>query len=361
MEEDIKYAKELLSPPGDTLLETLEQFGMTQQELAVRMGRPLKTINEIVKGKTAITPETAIQLERVLSISMSFWLNRERLFREEIARIIDMEKLVENTAWASNFPLKEMKKRNILPDTADKTETVNSLLSFFGIASPKEWQRIYMEEGNNVFYRKSLAGTSNPEAISVWLRMGELQVRQSVLNDFNKNILKDKLPHFKKLTKVRFAQIRENLINSCAEVGLALVLTPSLLKTSISGVTRWFAEKPFIQISDRYKTEDQFWFTFFHEIAHILLHGKKDVFIEGLGDEFIDTEKEEEANNWASNFLIKKDRLKHLTQNAQINDSNIMALANDENIDPGIVVGQYQHFTKDFTRFNSYKKELFFA
>jgi addiction module HigA family antidote len=73
-------------PPGDTLADLLDERGITQAELAERMGRPLKTVNEIVKGKAAITPETAIQLETTLGTPAEFWLNREGRYREWLAR-----------------------------------------------------------------------------------------------------------------------------------------------------------------------------------------------------------------------------------------------------------------------------------
>ena len=68
-------------PPGDVLLEALEERSMTQAELAGRMGRPLKTINEIVKANAAITPDTAIQLERALGVSAQFWNGLEANYR----------------------------------------------------------------------------------------------------------------------------------------------------------------------------------------------------------------------------------------------------------------------------------------
>jgi addiction module HigA family antidote len=76
-----EYTPQHFSPPGDTLSETLEEVGMSQTELARRMGRPPKTINEIVQGKTALLPETAFQLENVLGIPASFWLARETAYR----------------------------------------------------------------------------------------------------------------------------------------------------------------------------------------------------------------------------------------------------------------------------------------
>ena len=73
-----EYRPSEVSPPGDTLKEILDDRGLTQAELAERMGRPKKTINEIIKGKAAITPETALQLELVLGIPASFWTAREQ-------------------------------------------------------------------------------------------------------------------------------------------------------------------------------------------------------------------------------------------------------------------------------------------
>ncbi len=73
-------------PPGATLLETIEVLGMSQSELAQRMGRPTKTVNEIINGKAAITPETALQLEKVVGIPASFWNTAERHYREILAR-----------------------------------------------------------------------------------------------------------------------------------------------------------------------------------------------------------------------------------------------------------------------------------
>ena len=84
-----EYHPESVSPPGETLLETLDAFGMSQAELARCMNRPVKTINEIIQGKTAITAETVLQLEQVLNIPASFWLKREQHYRESLARLAE--------------------------------------------------------------------------------------------------------------------------------------------------------------------------------------------------------------------------------------------------------------------------------
>jgi len=65
-------------PPGEYLAEEIEVRGISQKELARRMGRPLNAINEIINGKKAITAETALQLEEAMpEIPARFWLNLE--------------------------------------------------------------------------------------------------------------------------------------------------------------------------------------------------------------------------------------------------------------------------------------------
>ncbi len=80
-----EYQPDFVTLPGKTLAETLEAYGMTQAELASQIGYPLKTITEIITGEGAITPEIAIQLERVFGVSATFWNNRERRYRESLA------------------------------------------------------------------------------------------------------------------------------------------------------------------------------------------------------------------------------------------------------------------------------------
>src|SRR5690606_6318944 len=88
-----------------------------------------------------------------------------------------------------------------------------------------------------------------------------------------------------------------------SECGVALVFTPSIQGVHLTGATRWFRNNPLIQLPVESLTNNQFWFTFFHETAHILLHGKKDVFIEDLDGIKLDTQKEAEANFYANKIL----------------------------------------------------------
>lgn len=61
--------------PGEMLLhEFLIPWGMTQMELARRIGVSYPRVNEIVKGKRGITPDTALRLARLFNMTAEFWL-----------------------------------------------------------------------------------------------------------------------------------------------------------------------------------------------------------------------------------------------------------------------------------------------
>src|SRR6266581_132260 len=99
------YSPDTVSMPGETLQELLDERGMTQKDLANRMGRPIKTINEIVKGKAQITPETAVQLERALGLPAAFWNEREAHYRGYLAQVNAEYHAAQWIPWLNKLPL----------------------------------------------------------------------------------------------------------------------------------------------------------------------------------------------------------------------------------------------------------------
>ncbi|GAB4325947.1 MAG: ImmA/IrrE family metallo-endopeptidase [Bacteroidales bacterium] len=342
MSDKSDIARSVISPPGDTIKETLEYTGMNQAELAERMGRPKEKINDIIHGREPITTKTAFQLERVLGIPASFWINRENSYRKELYELQQEEEFEKKSKWLSLFPVREMKKLGWLPDTKEKHKLVDSLLKFFGIASPAEWEKIYIDNRVSVAFRTSLAFTSSPQAVSVWLRKGELQANEVHLQDYNKKGFKSALTQIKELAYLMPDDFSVRLQSICAKNGVAVVFTPQLPKAPISGATRWYHGKPLIQLSGRYKTNDHFWFTFFHEAAHILYHGKKEIFLESQDDTNPDPKKEEEADRFAANFLLSENEFKQITEQSELSENTIIEFAHKFRTPAGVIVGRLQ-------------------
>jgi HTH-type transcriptional regulator/antitoxin HigA len=147
--------------PGESLVELLEAVGLSQADLAERTGRPKKTINEIAKGKAAITPETALQLERVLGLPSSYWNALEQNYRAALARTEERQRLSQHVDWLSNFPINEMIKRGWINARIEKVELVEELLSFFGVASPDAWNEVWCRGKEATAFRKSPTHESN--------------------------------------------------------------------------------------------------------------------------------------------------------------------------------------------------------
>src|SRR5438067_1981424 len=162
--------------PGETLAETLEELGMSQAELAQRMGRPLQMISEIIQGKKAITAETALQLERASGVPANFWNSSQRNYEATLARLEEERGLAPGSSWLTKFPLKALIEKGWVPQVDSPAEQLRALLNFFGVAGIKEWKALWTAP--EVAYRKSTAFEANPMAAAAWLRQGERVAQQ---------------------------------------------------------------------------------------------------------------------------------------------------------------------------------------
>lgn len=355
------YAPDYAVLPGDSLAEVLDAIPMSQKELASRMGRPLKTINEIVKGKAAITAETALQLERVLGTPAGFWINLERNYREALARKAEAARLQEGLAWLKRFPVRHMQRAGWLK-AAGGVELLQELLGFFGIAAPEQWGALWGEAC--VAYRKSRVFSSDAEAVSAWLRRGELAAQRIPCQPFDATQFQEALQAVRRLTSAPPDTFSVELPRLCAEAGVAVVFVPELPKVRVSGATRWLAPtKALIQLSLRYKSDDQLWFSFFHEAAHVLLHGKREVFIrDGIPPEGARDEKEGEADGFAGEMLIPREAWNRLCASRSFSESRILRFAREIGVAPGIIVGRLQHDGRlRFDQLNHLKRRLAWA
>ena len=292
----LKYESDYAVPPGETLLETIEHLGMTQAELAERTGRPRKTINEIIKGKVAITPETARQLERVLNVPASFWNNLERNYREKLAEIEERERLKLQCEWLKELPVNIMVKYGWVKRFSSKIEQLQEVLNFFSVASVEAWRDVWKKilEGPKMAFRQSLAFKSKPGAVAAWIRKGQIESQKIKCKPFKVSNFHSALERIKALTNEPPEVFVPEIVKICADAGVAVVFVPELPGSRVSGSTYWLnSEKAVIQLSLRYKTNDHLWFTFFHEAGHILQNQKREIFLEYNGWDDEDYEKKQ--------------------------------------------------------------------
>lgn len=335
-----EYFPDYAVTPGEVLSHELELRGMTQQELAKRTGLTPKHIVSIVKAKSAITPSTAIMLERALGMPAEYWLNLESLYQEALARIDEEATLEQDLGWLKRIPVSAMVKLDWVEKYANPKAQLVAVLRFFGIASVGQWGDMW--PNLNVAYRQHNHHEVFAEAVSAWLRRGEIEAAQIACAPYDKAVFRLALDKIRELTGEAPEVFVPQMQALCANAGVAVVFVPPLPKTGVSGATRWLnSNKALIQLSLRYKTNDHLWFTFFHEAGHILLHGKKELFLEGANG--LDESKEEEANKFAQDELIPRNVFAQFAQRGPFSKSAILAFSKQIGIAPGIVVGQLQH------------------
>lgn len=336
------FSPDYATSPGATLRDVIERLGLSQSELAERTGRPKKTINEIVQGKSAITPETALQFERVLGIHASLWLNMERAYRAVQAREQEGVRLAEHLSWLDGLPVKELVKRGWITGHADRIEQLREVLTFFGIAFPAAWDGVWTETRRATALRQGKSEDTDFGVVAVWLRKGEIDGRSRECSPYDATTFRDTLGNLRALTTLPAERFCEEAAKRCAAAGVAVVIVPELPRLRIFGAARWLSpEKALIQLSLYYKREDQLLFSFFHEAAHILLHGRRDIFVDFANGS--DDKQEAEANRFASDLLIPPQAYARFTARADYTESAVIRFAREAGIAPGVVVGRLQH------------------
>lgn len=331
------YRPTSVSPPGATLADILGEQGMTQVELAERLGRTPKMVNEVVQGKAPITAETAVQLERALGVPAQFWLARESAYREFLARQHELNELRGAIAWVRDLPWSDMVRLGWVPETAPGVQRVQQALRFFGVASVHAWKQSY--EAPLGQFRISDHG-KKLGAVAAWLREGERAAARVPCAAYNRDGLRARIGELRRLTvNTSFKSFAAPLVEQCAQVGVCVVFVPTPSGCPANGVTRWLTpERALVQLSFRYRTADILWFTFFHELGHLLLHPKKSLFLEDIGAK---DDREREADRFAADTLIPSS---HAAQLGSLStESAVAQFASKLGIHPGIVVGRLQH------------------
>jgi len=243
MKQEQNINRELLSPPGDTIQETIETINMSQAELALRMGRPKEKLNQLISGKEPLTRKTALQLERVLGIPVNFWINRENAYREELMRIEQDEYLQNLYHWALNFPINDLFTHNYLGSVDSKNAITESLLKFFSIATPLPWELLYNNPELNTLIGK-LINNINIHSYSAWIRIAEVDTDAMKLPDFDKKAARQ----FQNSLKTKRYSIEE-IMSNLSKAGIAVVVTPLIADIQIEYLTRWYHKSPVIQIN----------------------------------------------------------------------------------------------------------------
>lgn len=346
------YQTDLAIHPGEFLEETLEDIGMSQRELANRLGRPVQAINEIIKGKKSITSVTALELEDVLGIPSHIWIGLESEYQTILARQEELKQMEEESSMVKNFPYADLVKLKLVKETRKAIERVDELKRFFSVAKLVQIQRV---KAYQPAFRVSNHNNISHEAIATWIQVARIKAQAIQTESFDKKRLKENLSELKSLMNYdsinKSIKELQQLLNSC---GVALVLLPHFKKTQVNGATFWLDnDKAVIVMSLRGSLSDVFWFSLFHEIGHIMLHPKREFFLEdGYNDPKLEAQ-EIEADEFASQLLISEKDFDKFVSIGIFSITSVRSFAEEQGIKPSIIVGRlmrYKHIA-----YNDYK------
>ena len=325
--------------PGATLRRVLGMQDMSQRDLARRTGLTPKHVNQLLSGTVPLSAEVAERLSLVTGVPALFWNRLEADHRTVQMRAQRQRDLEAEHAWVNALPIKELINRGELPpEPADQSSRARQLLAYFGVASPAAWREMWLRP--NAALRQSTAFEANQGAVATWIRLGENKARAIPAAPFDTAGLRELIPELRAMTRLdpdkALSQAREALAN----VGVAVVIQREFAGSRLNGATGWVGPgRPFILLSGRGKRADIIFFTLFHEIGHLLRHGRKETFV--TDDE--PTRKhadprENEADDFARTTLLPPpfdDELGSITTAPQVRD-----LANRAGIAASIVAGR---------------------
>lgn len=323
-------------PPGESIKESMDALEMTQIELASRLGISPKHLGDIIKGNSPITYETALKLELVIGPSAEFWINLETNYQLDKARIEEEQRLIKDYEVLKEIPYNDISKLGWMKSTRDKSERVRNSRDFYKVSTLAAITNSYA-----VAFRLNKAkNTISDYGVLAWLTKAENLGAEIEVGPLNRLKLKKLIPEFRKLTLVDPEIFYLKMKQLCSECGIALVLVESLPKTYICGATIWKGDKAILALSVRGKKADIFWFTFFHELAHLIEHNKREFHI-NYGENDIE---EDEADSLARNYLISDDMYKEFISKYDYrNCENIERYSNKIGIAPCILVGRLLH------------------
>ena len=322
----------IATPPGATIKEQIVDRGMNQKEFAARMGMSEKHISKLINGEVQLTIDVARRLEMVLGLPAQFWCNLESIYREKIAKVNEENAMDVDIAIAKKMPYKEMAKNGWVEDIAKWSERVVNLRKYFEIAQLSFLQGSLVP---GIACRK-LSGTEKSDyALVAWAQKAKIEARKIPTKPIDIATLTKAIPQIREMTVMDPEQFCPKLIELLANCGIAMIFLPHIGGSFLHGATFLDGNKIVVGLTVRGKDADKFWFSLFHELAHII-YGH-------IGNTDGTTEEDENcADEYAKNILISEQQYQEFVAEGEFSKMSMINFAKQAGIDVGIVVGRLQ-------------------
>ena len=348
---NIRHAARVFHP-GIILMDELNDRQLTQAEFSAIIDRPARTVNEIIKGKRGITPETAEVIGAALGTSADMWLGMQAefdLFILNQKRQGKNQEIRKRSELYNLFPIADLVRRQYIKTKKKVDELEHDVLTLLGVTSLDDFRSRSL-----ALYRTS-DGDIVQSYLKSWILLGKSKATElKGIGEYKKTKLTDFAPKIRTYSK-RGEGIKE-IILELNKIGVRVIVLPHFSKTRVDGAACWLDNKnPVVLLSLRYDRIDNFYFTLLHEIGHLLLHDATKTFVDIDIYRQTDNQQEKEANEFATKSLGLEnvsDELKY----QELTPSVLSRKSNQLEIHPGLLIGHLQHM--QLLEYSSYRKLL---
>lgn len=338
MSSATNFRPDWLSAPGDTIADVLQERRLSVPQFAVRVDLTLAEARLLLRGERKITIALARRITDVIGGSVEFWISRDSQFQQQRLK----SQPIGEEEWLRQLPLADMVKFGWLPSAPAQERVLLECLDFFGMPSLKSWHEAYGSLERHFAFRTSPSIEAKPVPVAAWLRRGEIEASGIDCAKWSPGAFRQSLESIRDLTRQKDPRIfLPELRRLSAASGVAVVVVRAPAGCRASGATRLLhRDKALLMLSARHLSDDQFWFSFFHEAGHLLLHASSDVILEDIDQDEI--EREHQANEFAARILVPEEWVADMLS-VRRSTNDLVRFARRIGISPGIVVGQLQH------------------
>ncbi len=348
------FSPDWISPPGDTIIELLDEFGLSIEQLNKQIGLTAKKGQQLLDGELSICQVIAVKLESTLHVPSKFWLARDYQYQSFKKKIQEREQ-----SWLTSLPISDMVKHGWIPKNSPRKKRVKECLKFFRQESIDSWYDYFENKQLNVAYRTSKTLNTDELSVFTWLQYAKNISCDISTLPWDKNLLIDALKEIRDLTLEPDPQVFiPKLKTIFAEVGIIFIIAKTPSGCRASGATCFFQKnKPTLIMSFRHLTDDHFWFTLFHEIGHLVLHSSNQMTrIERNPTSGLKNDEELEADSFATDQLIPQVYQAELKSFYARDWKKIIRFAKKIGVSKGIVLGQLQFMGNiEYSHLNKFK------
>ena len=330
--------------PGYYIADIIEDMEISQAEFAARLGTTAKTLSQLLNGQANISNELAKKLSVMMGTSAEVWQRLQNTYDQKLIEIQQAKDFDAQKEVMKQIDYRYFVDIVGLPKTKIIEEKIVYLCSFFKVSD----LRIMLRPDFLVNFRSGTSDSSEKKVINsrAWIQTAMNMAKAIETEPYDAQKLKAYLPELRSMTvqdpEVFLPRMREIF----AECGVAFVLLPHLKNSGVNGAVKWVNnERVVLAMNNRGLNADKFWFSLFHEIKHVFQQKIKTVFISSSVEEMVDYNNalEDEADRFASNYLIPPKDLRRFSPTKYTSDNEIVEFANSIGIHPGIVAGRLQH------------------